>query len=232
MYSLIRGAYRWSNQAVFRHLPDAWRARAHAVMFKLGRRLFPDRIAARSAGEFAGSTANRQAARGRLPEWARREVEALVAFEPLLSPLLVDGAPVEHYVIPWDMNYVGQRYALARRQLGSAYACMLFAGGEVVPADAARWAGLGRPLAVIDVDAAPATEQLARQAGADYLALPAGDLDLRDHCAVLARLALQCAPRQLRHYRHPLIDACIERHGRALASVAEVSPWNAAHADG
>jgi len=231
MYALMRTIYRWGDRALVQRLPEAWRTRAYAVMFRVARRLFPARIAARSAGEFAGGPASRHAVLDRLPAWAHREVEALVALEPLLAPLVGDGTPVERYVIPWDMNYVGHRYALARRQLGHAYACMVFAGGDVAPADAARWAGCGRPLAVIDVDAAPATARLAQEVGADYVALPAGDLDMNDHCAVLARLALQCAPRQLRHYRHPVIDACIARHGLALASVTDVLPWDTAHAD-
>ena len=212
---------------VLQRLPDGWKARAHAVLFHAARRVFPERITARSVGEFAGSAANRQAACGRLPDWARSEVEALAAYEPLLSALVTDGAPVERYVIPWDMNYVGHRYALARRQLRGPYACMVLMGGGLMNVDTAQLAGCGQPLAIIDVDDAPATARLAREAGADYVALPAGDLDMHDHCAVLARLVLQFAPRQVRHFSHPVIEECVKRHGLALASVAEVSAWSA-----
>lgn len=227
MYSLIRSVYRGSDRVVFQHLPEAWKTRAQAVMFRVARRLFPGRITARSVGEFAGSAANRQAASGRLPEWARSEVAALVALEPLLAALVTEGTPVERYVIPWDMNCVGHRYALARRQLHGAYACMLVTGGDGMQLDATQVAGWGRPLAIIDVEPCPRIALLAHEVGADYVALPAEDLDMQDHCAVLARLVLQFAPRQLRHAPHPVIDECIGRHGLALASVADVLPWNA-----
>lgn len=227
MYSLIRSVYRWGDRVLLQHLPDAWKTRAHAAMFRAARRLFPERITARSPGEFAGSAANRQAVCGRLPDWARSEVEALAAFEPLLVALVSDGTPVERYVIPWDMNYVGHRYALARRQLRGAYACMVLTGSGSMTMDAAQRVAGGQPLAIIDVDGASATAQLAQEVGADYVPLPAEQLDMNDHCAVLARLVLQFAPRELRHAPHPVIDECIRRHGLALASVTEVLPWDA-----
>lgn len=150
-----------------------------------------------------------------------------MAFEPLLAALVSDGTPVERYVIPWDMNYVGHRYALARRQLHGAYACMVLMGSGSMTMDAAQRVAYGRPLAIIDVDGTSATAQLAQEVGADYVPLPAKQLDMNDHCAVLARLVLQFAPRELRHAPHPVIDECIRRHGLALASVTEVLPWDA-----
>lgn len=225
VYRMIRSAYRWSNRAVVQRLPASWRERVHALLFGLARRAFPARISARSPREFAAGSAGAQPARGPLPAWARAEVCALAAIEPQLAALGADDAALEHYVIPWDMRYVGQRYAAARRQLRAGYACMVFVGGDPGVVGAAQLAACARPLAIIDVDGVPAMARLAREAGADYVALPPGDLDLNDHCAVLARLALQCAPRQLLHVAHPLLDACIQRHGLALASVADVAPW-------
>ena len=226
MYALLRSVYRSGDRILFQHLPYRWKTRAYALMFGTARRLFPERITARSAGQFADSAAHREAAAGRLPDWARGEVEALVAVEPLLSVLVTDGAPLEHYVIPWDMHYVGHRYALARRQLRGAYACMVLMGGELTRVDAARLDGCGRPLAIIDVDGASEPARLAQEVGADYVPLPAEELNMNDHCAVLARLVLQLAPRQVRHMPHPVVDECIKRHGLALASVAEVLPWD------
>lgn len=225
VYRLIRSAYRWSDRVVVQRLPGSWRGRLQALLFGVARRAFPARISARSPREFAAGGAGGQPARGPLPAWARAEVRTLAALEPQLAALGGDDAALEHYVIPWDMRYVGQRYAAARRQLGAGYACMLFMGGDVDTLDEESLAACARPLAIIDVDDAPATAQRARRLGADYVALPAGDLDLNDHCAVLARLALQCAPRQLLHVAHPVLDACIQRHGLALASVAAVAPW-------
>jgi len=227
VYRMIRSAYRWSDRAVVQRLPASWRERLQALLFGVARRAFPARISARSPREFAAGGAGGQPAHGPLPEWARAEVRALAEFEPALAALGADDAALEHYVIPWDMRYVGQRYAAARRQLRSGYACMLFMGGDLDALGAEALAACARPLAIVDVDDAPATAQRARAIGADYVALPAGDLDLNDHCAVLARLALQCAPRQLLHVAHPVLDACIERHGLALAAVAEVAPWPA-----
>jgi hypothetical protein len=225
VYRLIRSAYRWSDRAVVQRLPASWRERVQALLFGLARHVFPARISARSPREFAAGSAGGQPTRGPLPEWARAEVRALAALEPQLAALGGDAAALEHYVIPWDMRYVGQRYAVARRQLRAGYACMLFMGGDVDTLSVESLAACARPLAIVDVDDAPATAQRARAIGADYVALPPGDLDLSDHCAVLARLALQCAPRQLLHVAHPVLDACVQRHGLALASVAAVAPW-------
>lgn len=227
VYRLIRSAYRWSDRAVVQRLPAAWRERLQGLLFGLARRAFPARISARSPREFVAGSAGGQPACGPLPAWARAEVRALAELEPQLAALGEDDAALEHYVIPWDMRYVGQRYAAARHQLRAGYACMLFMGGDVDSLGVESLAACARPLAIIDVDDVPATAQRAREIGADYVALPAGELDMNDHCAVLARLALQCAPRQLLHVAHPVLDACIQRHGLALASVAEVAPWPA-----
>ncbi len=225
IYALVRAVYRWADRVMLKHIPAAWDARLRTRMFHLARWLFPSRITARSVGEFANTALSRKAVAGGLPDWAREEVKALVALEPLLNALVVDGAVVEPYVIPWDMNYVGHRYAAARRQLHDEYACFVLMGADAAAVNATGLAALGRPLAIIDVDGDAAIVQLAQAAGADYLALPAEQLDLKDHCAVLARLVLQLAPRQVRCVRHPVIDQCFQWHGLALASVTVVSPW-------
>ena len=225
VYSLVRAVYRWGDRVVLKHVPAAWDARLRTRMFHLARWLFPDRITARSVGEFANTALSRKAAASGLPGWARGEVKALVSLEPLLNALVADGAVVEPYVIPWDMNYVGLRYAAARHQLHGEYACFVLMGVGAAAVDTAGLAAVGRPLAIIDVDGDAAIAQLAQAAGADYLALPAEHLDLKDHCAVLARLVLQLAPRQVRCVRHPVIDQCLQWHGLALTSVTAVRPW-------
>ena len=225
IYSLVRSVYRWGDRVVLKHVPAAWDARLRALMFRVARRLFPDRITARSVGEFAGTAPSRQDTAGHLPGWALAEVKELVALEPLLRPLVADDASVEAYFIPWDMNYVGLRYAAARRQLHDKYGCILLMGAAATVVDVAELAALARPLAIIDVDGAAAIAELAQVADADYLALPAEHLDLKDHCAVVARLVLQIAPQHVHHVPHPVIDQCIRWHGLAMASVTEISAW-------
>lgn len=221
IYTLARGAYRWADRALLRHVPEAWDLRLRAALLRVARRLFPAHITARSATEFANSAPSRRAQEAHLPEWARAEVEALAQIEPALGALVRDDIPVERYVIPWDLTYVGHRYALARRQLHGEYACFLFAGGRETGITADALAALPRPLAVIDVDGATALADVVRTAGADYVALPVDALDVNDYCAVLARLVLQLAPRELRCAAHPLVARCLERHGLALASVSQ-----------
>lgn len=227
MYSLVRSLYRWGDRTLLRRLPPALDARLRALMFRLARRLFPGRIIARSVSEFAGmAPASRDGAQG-LPVWVQAEVASLVPLEPLLGALVGEGASPEPYFIPWDMNYVGLRYAAARRQLSGEYACFVLLGAHAAATSEALLAAAPRPLAVIDVDGDARIAQLARDAGADYVALPAEHLDSHDRCAVLARLVLQLAPHQLFHQKHSIIDLCIQRHGLALASVSTLLPWPA-----
>lgn len=225
IYTILRSVYRWGDRALLQRLPPALDTRLRTLMFRLARRLFPGRIAARSVGEFAGmAPARRDDAQG-LPAWAQAEVAALVSLEPLLGALVAQDASPERYFIPWDMNYVGRRYASARRQLSGEYACFVLLGADATTASEALLAAVPRPLAIIDVDGSVLAAELARAVGADYVALPAEHLDNHDQCAVLARLVLQLAPRQLFHQQHPVIDLCIQRHGLALASVSSLVAW-------
>lgn len=233
MYALVRAAYRWFDRVIVAHLPGQTRLRQG--LFHLARSLFPDRIQARSAGEFIGTSPARKAQPARLPDWARNEVAQLVAIEPALAPLVTDDSPLEAYFIPWDMDYVGKRYAAARRQLRGPYACMVLSGGQASAVDSVMLAAMPRPLAIIDVVGTAGVATLATAAGVDYVALPAEHLDSNDHAAVLARLVLQLAPGEVRVTPHPAVQRCLARHGLAMASVSrllEVSGQPAArHSD-
>lgn len=232
LYAVLRSVYRWGDRAVLQRLPRALDARLRAILLPLARRLFPAHITARSIGEFGGAAARRQERPAGLPAWARNEVASLVSLEPALDALVGPNASPEPYFIPWDMNYVGRRYAAARRQLHGTYACFVVLGGEPPATGTALLAAAPRPLAVIDVEGTAWAARLAQAQGADYVALPAEHLDPNDHCAVLARLVLQLAPRQVFHQRHAIIDLCIQRHGLALASVSSLVPWPQAEATG
>lgn len=221
-YSSLRFIYRWVNRVLLKSLPAAWAHGLRVLMFRVARRLFPDRIKARSAMEFAGTVSDRQAAAACLPAWAQAEVRLLAQLDPALNALVADGACVEPYFIPWDLNYVGLRYADARRRLSGNYACVALLGSPVAAMDMTVLAAAARPLAVIDVDGDAGVAQIASAAGADYLALPAAQLDTNDHCAVLARLVLQLAPGEVRYLPHPLVEQCMQRHGLAMASVSRL----------
>jgi hypothetical protein len=223
VYTLVRAIYRFGDKVLLGRLPATAQARVRSVLFPLARRSFPEKITARSVGEFAVSAPSRKAASRRLPPWAEAEVAVLAQLEPELMPLVGEQASLEPYVIPWDMKYVGTRYANARRQLHGNYACFVLLGGDG-SADPEVLASAPRPLAVIDLGGDETVASMARAAAADYVALPAEHLDANDHCAVLARLVLQLAPRLVCHAPHPVLDRCIERHGLALASVSELQP--------
>lgn len=222
VYAIARSLYHATDRVLIRHLPG--HDRVQACLWRIARRLFPDRIKARSASEFAPLAERRAAAPSRLPAWAEPEVAELSRYEPLLAKLVGADAVVEPYFIPWDMNYVGRRYADARRQLTGHYACLVLsgAGGEAV--DMPMLCSVPRPLAVIDVVGDARLAALVRAAGADYVALPAEHLDANDHCAVLARLVLQLAPDELLPTPNPVVVRCLERHGRALATVSKLRP--------
>ena len=224
-YSLVRSVYRWIDKLLLKHLPAE--ARLRGLIFRVARRLFPGRITARSAGEFAGNAPSRQGALEHLPAWARAEVATLARLEPSLHALLGDDASVEPYLVPWDLNYVGLRYANVRRQLTGDYACFVLLAGGASAVDTAMLASAPRPLAVIDLDDDAEIANMAHVVEADYLTLPTDQLDSNDHCAVLARLVLQLAPGQVRYVRHPLLERCIQRHGLAMASVSKLEPWTA-----
>lgn len=225
VYLIVRSVYRWCDRVLLRHLSDGTDMRLRAPMFRLARRLFPERIAARSVGEFAGASSGRKLNAPGLPAWAQTEVATLAQLEPSLEALLAKDAALEPYFIPWDLNYVGLRYANARRQFTGDYACLGLAGSGASAADIEALADSARPLAIIDVDGDVELARLVRAMKLDYLALPAEHLDANDHCAVLARLVLQIAPLQVRYMQHPILERCIQRHGVAMASVTKVIPW-------
>ena len=222
MYSLVRAVYRWADRVIVSRLPGQIMLRKG--MFRLARAAFPSRIQARSAGEFIGTAPGRRAISAQLPAWARAEVAALAEFEPALSALVGERAALEPYFIPWDLDYVGKRYAEVRRQLAGPYACMVLSGAGAYSVDMVMLAAMPRPLAIVDVAGDAGLAALAAAAGADYVALPAQHLDSNDHCAVLARLVLQVAPGEVRLTPHPLVQRCVQRHGRAMASVSILLP--------
>lgn len=220
LYALVRAVYRWLDRVIVSRLPGQTRLRQG--MFHLARRLFPDRIQARSAGEFINTSPARRAQPARLPDWARDEVARLVQIEPALAPLVADNAALEAYSIPWDLDYVGKRYAAVRRQLHGPYACMVLSGGQASAVDMTMLAAMPRPLAVIDVVGDAGVAALAVAANADYVTLPAEHLDSNDHCSVLARLVLQLAPGEVRVTPHPMVRRCVARHGLAMASATRL----------
>lgn len=207
-------------------LPAKIEERIRRLIFPLARALFPDRVKARSAGEFVEAARSGSPATARLPAWAESEVADLVELEPLLASLVAEDAQIELYAIPWDLNYVGQRYAEARRKLNGRFATLVLAGSHD-QAGKVDLRSLPRPVAVIDVSEAGDWAALAKAAGADYAALRAEYLDVTDHCAVLARLVLQLAPRAVRYLPHPIIDRCLDQHGKAMASVTALAPLEA-----
>jgi hypothetical protein len=162
----------------------------------------------------------------RLPAWAESEVAGLVELEPLLASLVAEDAQVEPYAIPWDMNYVGLRYADARRALSGRFATLVLVGAHA-PGEKYDLRSLPRPMAIIDVGDEGAWAEPAKVIGADYAALRAEYLDTTDHCAVLARLVLQVAPGEVRYLPHPIIDRCLDQHGAAMASVTTLVPMEA-----
>lgn len=221
VFSVVRAIHRQADQVLLRHLPE--QARTQAGLWRAARWLFPSRVKARSPGEFVAS-ARRGEKPARLPAWMEPEIAALVEFEPSLAALVGPGAAVEAYLIPWDMNYVGMRYAAVRHQLGDHYACIALSGAGAHAVDMVMLESAPRPLAVIDVVGDERLAALARAAGVDYAALPAGDLDSNDHCALVARLVLQIAPVEVLLTPDPVVVRCVERHGRAMASVSQVLP--------
>jgi hypothetical protein len=216
-YRIARTLYRATDRAVLGRLPARLEWRVRALIVRVARRVFPGRIEARSAGELAASSANRHGAV--LPAWAVDEVRELTALEPALHMLLDGSTALEAYVIPWDATYVGKRYAAARRQLDTDFGAFVVHDGVSLPA-AADLARLACPLAVIDVTSDAAAGPLAARLGARHVWLPAEYLDRNDHCAVLARLVLQCSPGEVAYADGGLAEACVDRHGLAMRSVS------------
>lgn len=223
-YRLARTLYRGIDRYLVRALPSGMGQRVRTVVLRMARLVFGAHIRARTVGEFTAGLNASNAPPAHLPDWAVCEIGMLVQFEPALAALAAPEAQVEAYTIPWDKTYLGDRYASARRQLGHGYAAMVLAGSGTQDDVAACLTWSARPLAVIDVDAEPTLRELAQGAGADYLALPAGDLDVNDHAALLVRLILQLHPTEVRYAQHPFLDVCRERHGLAMASVTRLAP--------
>lgn len=215
-YRVARAIYRASDRFILGRLPARWEWRLRAVIVGVARRCFPSRIQARSAGELAAGSASRGPG-ATLPAWAVDEVRQLSVWEPALRSLYDGSASVEAYVIPWDATYVGKRYAAARRQLDVGFGAFVLADAGRLP-EAQTLTALPGPLAIIDSSPDAVGGPLAAALGARHVWLPAGHLDLKDHCAVIARLVLQCAPRELAYLHGELADACVARHGLAMRS--------------
>lgn len=215
-YRIARAFYRATDRFLLARLPARLEWRVRALIVGVARRCFPARIQARSAGELAASSLNRHGAT--LPEWVVDEVRRLAALEPALQTLLDGSTQIEAYVIPWDATYVGSRYAAARRQLGAGFETFVLYDGP--SADVAGLAGLPAPLAIVDTSPDAAAGPLAACLSARHVWLPAEHLDRNDHCSVLARLVLQCAPREVVYADGGLAQACVERHGLAMRSVS------------
>jgi hypothetical protein len=222
-YFFVRAVYRRVDRWLLRRLPARFEERIRQIIFPLARKLFPDRVKARSAREFVGSARADKPAIARLPAWAESEVMGLVELEPMLASLVAEDAQVEPYAIPWDMNYVGLRYADARRALDGRFATLVLAGAHA-QVEQYDLRSLPRPMAIIDVSDEGAWAAPAKLIGANYAALRAEYLDATDHCAVLARLVLQVAPREVRQLPDPIIDRCVDQHGAAMASVTTLVP--------
>jgi hypothetical protein len=217
-YRIARAIYRGVDRLVLARLPVRWEWRARGLIVTIARRCYPNRIQARSAGELASSSATRHQGAA-LPAWAVDEVRELARIEPALQSLYDGSTAIEAYVIPWDSTYVGKRYAAARRQLDRGYGSFLLcdAGAELVDA---QLDGLPRPRAILDSSPDAAAGPLAARLGARHVWLPAEHLDRNDHCAVLARLILQCAPQQVAYTTGGVSETCAQRHGLALRSVS------------
>jgi hypothetical protein len=218
VYRIARAIYRGADRFVLARLPVRWEWRARGLIVAVARRCFPARIQARSAGELASSSVTRHHGAA-LPAWALAEVRELARIEPALQSLYDGSTAIEAYVIPWDSTYVGKRYAAARRQLDRGYGSFVLcdAGAEPTPA---QLDGLPVPRAILDTSPDVAAGPLAARLGARHVWLPAEHLDPNDHCAVLARLILQCAPQQVAYAAGGVSEACVQRHGLALRSVS------------
>lgn len=227
-YRIARALYRAADRAVLGRLPARLEWRMRGMIVRVARLFFPGRIEARSAGELAASSLNRHGAE--LPAWAVDEVRELAALEPALQALLDEETAIEAYVIPWDATYVGKRYAAARRQLDTGYGAFVLHDGGPLP-DAAELAPLASPLALVDVTADAAAGPLAARLGVRHVWLPAEHLDRNDHCAVLARLVLQCSPREVAYADGGLAQACVDRHGLAMRSVSSLRRLGEGHPD-
>jgi hypothetical protein len=219
-YDVARALYRSVDRFFLARLPMRLEWRIRSALLALARRLFPGRIQARSAGELAAGSIARKQGRS-LPAWAIAEVRELATLEPALQSLLDDTVEVEAYVIPWDATYVGRRFAEARRQLGTgaAWGSFVLMGSNPAP-DPERLAALAKPLAIIDTSDEAAAGPLAAGLQARYIWLRAEHLDQNDHCAIIAKLVLQCAPREVAYAPGGVTGACIERHGLAIRSVS------------
>lgn len=215
VYRIARTLYRATDRVLLARLPARLEWRVRALIVGVARRCFPARIQARSAGELAASSLNRHGAA--LPEWAVGEIGELAALEPALRALLDGSTQIEAYVIPWDATYVGRRYAAARRQLDAGFGAFVLYDGP--SAGGAGLGGLPTPLAIVDTSPDADAGPLAARLGARHVWLPAEHLDRNDHCSVVARLVLQCAPREVVYADGGLAQACVERHGLALRSV-------------
>ena len=229
LYRAARAGYRLADRWILRHVPDAVERWTRGRMLWVARHFFRGRIEARTVDEFIAGSRKRMR-RGRLPAWAETQLHSLARLEPSLTSLVGPGADIGECFIPWKTVHVGRAFAALRRQLPKSYACMVLMDGRQATGLAAALHSLPRPLAVVDVGAAPTPLAFAASEDVDCVALPCDGLNHNERATVLVRLVLQVQPAELRFARHEFIEFCVQRHGLALSAVCRVQQFDS-HGD-
>lgn len=226
MYRFLLSCYRVLDRAVAALLPDSTTHRFRAFSLRLARRLYPERIVAKSVGELVAMSYVNSWSPPTLPVWVREELAELSEIDPDVHP---DGAWVtsaEFYSAPWTYDMPGKAYFALRAKLPPSVDVMLFApwikrGGAdlgLIHFANALHRDFGQKVVIVTTEAADSPWRDRLVDGVVFV--DAGhvlsELHLHHQVDVVVRLLLQVAPRTL-HIMNSLVAwEAVKRNGLAI----------------
>ena len=126
MYRFLLSCYRVLDRVVAALLQDSLTHRFRAFSLRLARRLYPERVIAKSVGELVAMSSVNGWSPPTLPAWVREELAELSEIDADVHP---DGAWIasaEFYSAPWTYDMPGKAYFALRQQIPSNVDVMLF----------------------------------------------------------------------------------------------------------
>lgn len=232
MYRFLLGLFRVIDRSLAALFPGAVTHAFRAKSLRLARRLYPDRIIARSVDELVTMLPAKSGLPPPLPEWVREELVELSGIDPDVHP---DGAWVSSavfYSAPWTFDLPGKVYFAIRAQLPQKVDVMIFApwikrgGADLGLIHFANVLAreFGQAVVVITTEDADSPWSVRLSEGVTFVAAgkQLAGLQPQHQIDVVVRLLLQAAPRTM-HIMNSLVAwEAVKRNGLAIRQSSRV----------
>lgn len=232
LFFLAFRGYRLLSSVLFPLVSVSFRNRLVTLLYRLGRRLFPDRIRY-DADPFRTINLRIPKARTRpLPEWALAEMRNLSEYEPLLYPDIRWMAATACCDTP-DYSIPGHAYAQLGKHVRQAYRHIILTPwlksggadlGVIYWAEALAACSPEKEVLVVATEVAESPWKTKLPPTADFLDFGSltKDLSLHERATVLARLLVQHPPETLHIINSNVGWQAIELFGSAIRSKSRI----------